>query len=271
MVLTCAGVTGCGDDPTTAGAKPRRTVTVTVPAPPSAPQVSTASEALPPAPAPAPVRPPPPAAPRVRVQVVGYSVNKQPLRVRIVGNPDASRRILLVGCIHGDESAGIAVTKRLRKLKPPAGTAWWIVDDFNPDGNAAGTRQNARNVDLNRNSPWSWQPLTGNEYSGTGPLSEPESRAINRFISRLRPDVSVWYHQAATLVDYGSGGDRELMRRYADRVGLPLKDFGTRPGSIATWQNRVLDPSATAFVVELPGGAMSGSAVSRHVAAVRKL
>lgn len=205
------------------------------------------------------------------MQILGHSVNNQRLTARIVGDPSASHKVVVVGCIHGSEPAGIAVTKRLRKLKPPSGTAWWLIDEFNPDGCQAGKRQNANKVDLNRNSPWNWQQLTGNEYSGTGPLSEPESRAINRFLTRLRPAVTVWYHQPATLVDYGSGGDRELMRRYAERVGLPLKDFGTRPGSIATWQNRVLDPSGTAFVVELPAGAMSRNAVIRHAAAVRKL
>jgi protein MpaA len=176
-----------------------------------------------------------------------------------------------VGCIHGDEAAGEAITRRLRTLEPPAGTAWWLVDQFNPDGCLAGTRQNANKVDLNRNSPWNWKPLTGYEYSGTGALSEPESRAINRLISRVRPTVSIWYHQHASLVDSSSGGDIEQQRRYAQRVRLPLKPYGVMPGSIVTWQNRVFDPGASAFVVELPAGALSRSSVARHVAAIRAL
>ena len=207
----------------------------------------------------------------MRVQVIGHSVRQRRIRVRIVGNLQAPRRILLVGCIHGDERAGVEITKRLRAVKPPAGTSWWLVDEFNPDGCAAGTRQNARNVDLNRNSPWNWRPLTGYEYSGSGPLSEPESQAINRLVRRVRPAASIWYHQHATLVDSSSGGDIEQQRRYADRVRLPLKDYGVKPGSIVTWQNRVFDKSGSAFVVELPAGRLSRSSVARHVAAVRAL
>ena len=268
MLAACAGAVGCGDDPNTqARATPRSVPDVTVTLP--ATHASTAAEASPPPSRTSSTTSKPPA--KALIQIVGYSVQKQPLKVRVVGDPNASRRILLVGCIHGDEPAGEAVTKRLRSVKPPAGTLWYLVDAFNPDGCAAGTRQNAHHVDLNRNSPWNWKPLTGYEYSGTGPLSEPESRAINRFLRRVRPAVTIWYHQHATLVDPSSGGDRELERRYAERVGLPLKDYGRKPGSIPTWQNRILDPSGSAFVVELPAGAMSSAAVARHVAAIRKL
>src|SRR5205085_4855505 len=98
-------------------------------------------------------------------------------------------------------------------------------------GCLAGTRQNARGVDLNRNSPWHWRRMSGYFDSGPKPLSEPESQAINRLVKRIRPAVSVWYHQHAALVDDATG-DRALERHYARLVGLPLRDFGTRPGSI---------------------------------------
>ena len=107
-------------------------------------------------------------------------------------------------------------------------------------------------------------------YSGPGPLSEPESRAINRLVRRLRPKVSVWYHQHAALVDDSSGGNAGLERRYAELAGLPLRNYGVYPGSITTWQDATF-PNDTAFVVELPAGVLSRSEVARHVTAVLAL
>jgi murein peptide amidase A len=219
------------------------------------------------------VSPPPAAAAGADVRTIGHSVLHRPIRVRVVGDPDAARRILVVGCIHGNETAGQAITRRLRARKPLAGTSWWIVDEFNPDGCRVGTRQNANGVDLNRNSPWHWRPLDkpgGTFYSGPGPLSEPESQAINRLVRRLRPSVSIWYHQHAALVDTSSGGDVGIERRYAITAHLPLRDYGVFPGSITTWQDSRY-PQDTAFCVELPAGSLSTAAVARHVKAILAL
>jgi protein MpaA len=206
----------------------------------------------------------------IRIVVVGHSVERRPIRAFVVGNPAAPRRILVVGCIHGTEPAGEAITRRLRGLAPPAGAVWWLVDQFNPDGCLAGTRQNAHGVDLNRNAPWRWQHLEqpgGTFYSGPYPLSEPESRAINQLAKRLRPAVSIWYHQHATMVDSSSGGDPAIESRYARTVGLPFRAYPFVPGSITSWQDATF-PHDTAFVVELPAGALPQSSVARHVAAI---
>lgn len=212
------------------------------------------------------------ATPRAAV-VVGHSVRDRQIRAYVVGNPRAPRRLLLVGCIHGNEPAGEAITHHLRSLAPPAGAVWWLVDAFNPDGCAAGTRQNAHGVDLNRNSPWHWRPLDqpgGLFYSGRRPLSEPESRAINRLVTRTRPTITIWYHQHAALVDTSSGGDRAIEARYARAVGLPLRSYGVFPGSITAWQNATFKKD-TAFVVELPPGRLSRREIARHVAAILAL
>ena len=209
----------------------------------------------------------------LRTVVIGHSVKGRAILARIVGSPEAHRRILVVGCVHGNERAGDAITRRLRSVTPPARTALWIVDEFNPDGCQASTRQNAHGVDLNRNLPWRWQHLEergGTYYSGPGPLSEPESRAIVRLIEGLRPAVSIWYHQHASLVDDSSGGSVAIERRYAHAVGLPLRDYGFFPGSITGWQDHAY-PRDTAFVVELPPGPLTASAIARHVAAILAL
>ncbi len=82
--------------------------------------------------------------------LLGYSVRHRPVTAVALGDPDSPRRVLVVGCIHGSEPAGIAIATALARGSPPAQADLWIVPDLNPDGVAAGTRQNARGVDLNR-------------------------------------------------------------------------------------------------------------------------
>jgi protein MpaA len=188
--------------------------------------------------------------------------------VRVGGT--APVRVLVVGSIHGAETAGQAVVRRLRALRPPSGTELWTVRTVNPDGVAAGTRQNARGVDLNRNFPDAWRrqgrPF-GPFYSGPRPLSEPESRAVRRLVRKLHPDVTIWYHQALRVVDLGSGADPKIVRAYARRVGLRAGRIGFLPGVATRWQNDRF-PGTSAFVVELGAGRLSHRQIERHAHAV---
>ncbi len=204
-----------------------------------------------------------------RVETIGRSVQGRPIRAVRVGDPRARIRVLVVGEIHGTELAGRAVTRRLRHTRVPRGVQLWLVDELNPDGAAAGTRQNARGVDLNRNFPFGWRPIGGpfdTYHSGSGPLSEPESRAAAALIRRIRPRVTLYYHQMLQLVDRG-GGDRALERLYSRRSGLPYEAIPLPPGAATGWQHDSF-PSDTAFVVELPAGPLDARGVTRHADAV---
>ena len=213
------------------------------------------------------------AVPPRHAEIIGHSVLGRAIRAVRIGPASATRRLLIVACIHGDEPAGEAITRRLRFASPPAHTAIWVIDRANPDGCAAGTRKNARGVDLNRNSPWQWAHITGPGgvfYSGPRAWSEPESRALDAFVKRLRPAITIWYHQHANLVDASVGGDVRIEKDYARRVGMRLVHLGLYRGSFTGWQNTNL-PGSTAFVVELPAGSLPPVAVKRHVAAVLAL
>jgi protein MpaA len=208
----------------------------------------------------------------VRHALLGRSAFGRPIRITELGDPDERRKLLVIGCIHGSECAGIAVARELARGAPLANADLWIVENLNPDGFAAGTRINGRGVDLNRNFPWHWRPLESPgslHYAGPRPLSEPESRLAAHLILRLRPAVTIWFHQALDVVDE-SGGSVAIERRFADLVGLPLVRLPRYPGSATSWQDHVL-PGTTAFVVELHGGALSGSEVGRFASAVRTL
>jgi murein peptide amidase A len=197
--------------------------------------------------------------------VLGRSVEGRPIVAFEVGDRGAARRELVVGCIHGNERAGIALARRLERASP-TGLDLWVVPVLNPDGAAAGTRGNARGVDLNRSFPWHWKPLGGSVYSGPRPLSEPESKIAYRLIKRLRPQVSIWFHQPLGVVDE-SGGSKRLERQFASAVGFRVARLPREPGSVVGWENHVLRGS-TAFVVELPSRKLSVAAVGRFVEAV---
>ena len=208
-------------------------------------------------------------APSRRV-VIGRSVRGRPIVAHVLGPDSAPRKLLLVGCIHGNECAGIPILSALARSRAPAGVQLWLVPELNPDGTAADTRQNAHGVDLNRNFPYQWEPVTDPTYdSGPRPASEPETRAAMALIRRIRPAVTIWYHQHMDLVDM-AGGDRGVARRYAQLSGLRATCLGFLPGTAPAWSNHLL-PGTTAFVVELPAGPVGQAALGRHLRAIRAM
>ena len=79
-----------------------------------------------------------PADPSVRRSVLlGYSVQHRPIMAIEIGDPDSPVDALIVGCIDGNEPAGIAIATTLADSPPPTGTNLWIIPDLNPDGVAA--------------------------------------------------------------------------------------------------------------------------------------
>ena len=198
----------------------------------------------------------------------GHSAQDRPLRAERVG--EGPVKVLVVGSIHGNETAGRAVLARLRRSTPPPGVELWLVDSVNPDGVRRGTRQNARGVDLNRNFGRRWAGggrAFDTYFPGRRAFSEPESRAVRRLVRRIRPSVTVWYHQHMRLVNLSSGADPKVVRAYARRVGLPARTLPNYRGTATSWQNHTF-PGTNAFVVELPAGPLPAASARRHARAV---
>ncbi len=202
--------------------------------------------------------------------VFGHSVDGRPLVAWTYGSDHARRRVLVVGCIHGNECAGLAITSGLRHQSVPRGVQLWVVPEMNPDGTAADQRQNAHGVDLNRNFPYRWQPVSDPTYaSGPHPVSEPETRAAIALVRRVRPAVTVWYHQHMDLVAM-AGGDRGVARRYAQISGLRPTCLTFLSGVETEWSNHSF-PGTTSFVVELPAGPVGPAALASHLRAVHAM
>ncbi|HEY6760568.1 MAG TPA: DUF2817 domain-containing protein [Baekduia sp.] len=210
-----------------------------------------------------------PAVPAPRpAEVIGHSVRGRPLRLVRIGPDSAPAKVLVVGCVHGSERAGLAVTRALRRAPaPPRGTQYLVLDAANPDGCAAGTRGNAHGVDLNRNFPWGWRAQTGTYASGPRAASEPETRAIMSIILKLRPRATIWFHQHLDLVDATRGSDPRVIKAYASTARMRARRLAPLPGTATRWQNHRLTETS-AFVVELPAGALPAEAVRRNVRAI---
>jgi protein MpaA len=169
--------------------------------------------------------------------------------------PGGDPLVLVFGCIHGDECAGIRAAKRSLELGcPPPGEGLVVVPNLNPDGLALGTRLNGRGVDLNRNFGFDWRQggVPGDlEYPGPRPLSEPETRIARQLIRTLRPDVTIWFHQQVEPLVRAWGRSVPAARTYARLARLPFVRLPWVNGTAPNWQNHAF-PETSSFVVELP-------------------
>jgi protein MpaA len=203
--------------------------------------------------------------------VVGHSVRGRAIVAYERGDRSAPAT-LVVGVIHGTEPAGLAVIAQLRRLPLPPHVHLWLVPTVNPDGLAAGTRQNAHGVDLNRNWPTAWVHNGGpwdGYYSGPRPLSEPENRAMRAFILRIKPKLTIWYHQPLDEV-YGSDPHVGVLQRYARLSGLRYRKLTAPRGAATRWE-RARFPRGVHFVAEFPAGRISLATAHRHAEAVLTL
>lgn len=207
--------------------------------------------------------------------LVGRSVRGRKIWAVRQGNPLAVDVMLSIGQMHGSEPAGLRVTDRLRREPVPADADYqlWTIRSMNPDGAVRGNRYNARGVDLNRNFPGTW---SARQYrSGRGPGSEPETRAMMRFIKRLKPTGVLSFHQPwNTVLSVCDQRSAYWVRRTAQLIGLrqpgrPTKCGRWLPGTMNRWTAR---NTASWFVtVELAPSHRLRSQVRKSANAVVRL
>jgi hypothetical protein len=196
----------------------------------------------------------------VREGVVGRSTEGRPIRLRQLGDPAIVGRVLVFGCIHGDECAARGI-EPLANGCPDPGANVFIVPNLDPDGFAAESRLNGRGVDLNRNfaSGWKRSGTRGTaEYSGPHPFSEPEARLAARIVGRLLPRVTIWFHQLRRGGPFvrAWGQSAPAGRLFAHLAGIPFRLIRWPAGTAPNWQNHRF-PAGAAYVVELPRGALA--------------
>jgi hypothetical protein len=189
--------------------------------------------------------------------VIGRSVAGRPIVARRQGNPTASRVLLVNGQMHGEEWPGPRSVKILRGLSTPADASYqiWTISTINPDGSRIGRRRNNHKVDLNRNFDDSWAPLWD---AGPRPESEPETRAVVRFLTWIQPDLIISLHGFSESVDTTGGARRAAWARDFSRIsGIgPATKVPCEPGpchgNMTEWYTRTSTTAGVAFTVEMP-------------------
>ncbi|MDA3022357.1 MAG: DUF2817 domain-containing protein [Actinomycetota bacterium] len=194
------------------------------------------------------------------------------------GPADASTKVLVIGQMHGDESAGRRVVRALANrlasgIQLPADTAIWLVSTMNPDGARAGTRVNAAGVDLNRNFPQGWrqQGRATETWSGPSAGSEAETAAMSKFLDRVKPTAVLAFHQPFAVVDITHPASRRAGRVLANWLELPARVVGCPGpcyGTLTGWVDDHL--AAIALTVELPQR-VSAARINRSATAVLRL
>src|SRR5690606_16317016 len=139
--------------------------------------------------------PPEPVPTVTEVKVFGKSVKGRALRAYRIGEPTSPRKVVMIATMHGNEAGPAKILLDLMNGAPVRGADIWVARDLNRDGPARHTRKHARGVDLNRNWPVDWRRVKGTYHSGRRPASEPETKALMRFLSGVRPQFVVSLHQ----------------------------------------------------------------------------
>lgn len=172
---------------------------------------------------------------RWRQESIGTSVEGRPILMHVNATPTPRFTVMVVSTIHGDERGVGAFGQSLTDMAMPAGVSCYAVPIANPDGWHHGTRNNANDVDLNRNFPYEWLPYDG----GPAPLSEPESRALASTVEAIRPSLVIWVHEPYGYVAPIADNAHRYATAWADAAGLPVRRQVRQHGGGETWAAEV--------------------------------
>ncbi|MDX1613104.1 MAG: M14 family zinc carboxypeptidase [Candidatus Promineifilaceae bacterium] len=223
-------------------------------------------------PTPAPDATPTPQ-PSIRRRPIGRSVLGEQLNIVSIGQ--GPTHLVLIGGIHAGFAPGtVELAREIRSLLEespqliPSDVTVDILESLNPDsfgldsnradqivqqaplsGSLEG-RLNANGVDLNRNWECDWlEDATWNGFvvpgsGGSAPLSEPESRALNRFLESITRTaqerigaVVIWQASAVNgLVSPGACGEESqvssaIAETYAEAAGYNMSDYTALTGN----------------------------------------
>jgi len=218
--------------------------------------------------------------------VIGYSTKGRAITAHYFGNGKST--ILFTGGMHGSESSGYTtmqawVTYLMSNgYKIPADKRVVVVPNTNPDGIAAGSRNSATNVNIDRNfATANWKAdieTTGGilkNGGGTSPASEPETKALAALTRQLRPRLEISYHAQGRLVGANKFGDSvSIGETYGSMVGYKTMFYDAEAvmgypmtGEYEDWMGEEL--GTPAILVELPSA--SGNYLSTQLNAMLRM
>jgi len=180
---------------------------------------------------------------------------------------------LFISCFHGGERSTprfalefADLLHRDRSLVKE-GKRVVIIPILNPDGFAMGTRNNARNVDLNRNYPtWNWgqQPEGRRRVAfGESPASEPETRLVLKLLAEYQPTKILSIHQPLHCNNPDGPAGMGIARLLAEHNGYPIEPYigFPTPGSFGTYAGQ--ERAVPMVTLELPPGGPDSEAFDK--------
>lgn len=173
-----------------------------------------------------------------------------------------SPSVLILGGIHGDETAAVELAQRLldhlaRNPQACVGRSVFVISVANPDGVAARRRVNANGVDLNRNFPAA--NFKASRRYGVTAASQPETRALLSAVDQVRPALIISIHcidreRQCNNYDGPAEAIANLMSRHNGYPAAPTIGYPT-PGSLGSYAG--IDRSIGVITLELPRTALS--------------
>ncbi len=191
---------------------------------------------------------------RVTLQEIGRSYEDRPITAVRIGANDGVERpaAIFMGMIHAREwiSTEMAMAFLHNVIHPSADLApvlenvtVYVIPVLNPDGliwsqtNYKWWRGNRRvnkdgsiGVDLNRNFTTGWgigsSATPGSQtYRGEKPLSEPESRAFDAFVGKIKPVATMTWHAYGKMVllPFGYKGQWPARKDKYDELGPAMQ------------------------------------------------
>ncbi len=133
------------------------------------------------------------------VEVIGKSVLNKPIYKLLLGN--GKTKIFIWSQMHGNESTttkalfdfiNFIKSNEIEAVKILSNFTFCILPMVNPDGATLYTRENANNVDLNRDSQ---------------SLLQPESLVLSQTFEEFKPDYCYNLHDQRTIFGAGNKGD----------------------------------------------------------------
>lgn len=155
------------------------------------------------------------------------------------GQIPPSKTILIIGVVHGDEPQGKFLIENYLSLRSESRSnpknKLLFIPCLNPDGLDLKTRENANEVDLNRNFPTENHPSRFTLHASHF-TSEVESQFVIDIIKEFKPDIILTLHAPYKVVNY-DGPAEKIAQDISKIIGYPTSnDIGyPTPGSLGTY------------------------------------
>lgn len=184
-------------------------------------------------------------------------------------------KVLILGGVHGDEREGVeaayGLVRRWQKSFAHHLHAM-VLPAFNLDGVIRHQRTNGNGVDLNRNmatNDWSAEVKTPRYNPGPSANSEPETRALIRFLDDWRPAFILSLHSWQPLLNINGDCRREAQviaqwtgYKIEESIGYPT------PGCLGTYCG--LEREMPTLTYEIERGLNTKTILDIHIPAIEE-